>query len=148
MLTLKESVKIIRVEAAAVAAQTALTTDAVDTKGFEGCMFIALLGSIAAGGVATLKAQQSSDDDSDTYADLLGTAIANVAAGEGDDNLLVLDIHQPRERYLKAVLTRATGDIACGGIIALLYGPDKEPTTHDDTVEAIELHHAPAEGTA
>src|SRR5690606_31650249 len=120
---------------AAAAAQTAVTSEAVDMRGFKACQFIAALGSIAATGTVTMKIQQSDDDGStDAYSDLAG---ATAAADDADDNgLLIIDVAHPRKRYLKAVITRATADSAVDSIIAQKYLADREPITDDASVKA------------
>ena len=54
-------------------------------------------------------------------ADLAGSAVS--IADSDDNKLLVLDIHRPAERYVRAVVTRGTADATIDGVIAILYGP-------------------------
>jgi len=148
MLNLTRSSKFMRVANAAAAGQTAVTSSAVDTRGFRSCTFCVLFGAITASGVQSVKAQQSSDDGSaDSYADLLGTSIS--VADDDDNQIVLLQVKNPRERYLKCVVSRATQNSAVDGIIAILDDPITMPVTHDaTTVVTHEFHNAPAEGTA
>jgi hypothetical protein len=116
-------------------------SDAIDTAGFEGCMFVGSITTANAGNFG--KVQQSSDNDADTYADLEGTK--NVPGTSGDSFLI--DVFRPRERYLKCSIIRAGASTATGDLYAILYGAHKAPTSHGATIDA-ETHASPAEGTA
>ena len=147
-MNLSTATKAIRLSNAVAAATTTITSSALDTKGFDGALFIVSMGAIAATSACSAKLQQSSDDGSaDAYSDLLGTSIS--MADTDDNKLVLIDISKPQKRYLKLVLARATATAVVDSISALLYNPKNEPTTHDSTtVSGYELHHAPAEGTA
>lgn len=141
-MNLNKHVKVVKVLAGAGSAGTTLTSDAVDTQGFEGVMFVGSIATANAGNFA--KVQQSSDDGSaDAYADLEGTK--NVPGDDADSFLI--DIFRPRERYLKCLIVRGGTNTATGDVYAILYGPRKKPPTHGSTIDA-ETHASPAEGTA
>ena len=142
------SEKAIRVMNGVVAGTSDQTSSAIDTKGFDGVKIYTAFGAITSGAVTSVKVQQSSDDGSaDAYADLAGTSIT--VADDDDNQMTVHDIYRPRERYLKVVVDRGTQNAVIDGIIAVLYGAIKEPTTSDTvTVVARETHVSPAEGTA
>ena len=131
------------------AGTTTITSAAVDTAGYAGCLFIVTLGPITAGAATSLKVQQSSDDAaSDAYDDLTGTA---QTIADTDDNLIrTCDIFRPQKRYLKMVIARATQNATIGGVCAVLYGakgvkPVSQSTSH---VIGGETFLSPAEGTA
>lgn len=140
--------KAIRVMNGVVAGTTDQTSSAIDTQGYEGVKIYTALGAITSGAVTSVKVQQSSDDAAaDAYADLTGTSVT--VADDDDNQVVVHDIYRPRERYLKVVIDRGTQNAVIDGIIAVLYGADKMPTTDDtSTVVARETHSSPAEGTA
>ena len=149
MENLSKETKVTRVMNAVAAGTTDQTGSSVDMQGFEGVMFVAALGTLTATQVTELKAQQSSDDGSvDTFADLTGTK--TTAMSDDDDNqVIVLDIYKPVERYVRPILLRETANAVIDGIIAIQYRPKKKPTTHcATTVQATETHVSPAEGTA
>lgn len=122
--------KITRVSASAAAAQTDVTSSAVDTKGFEGCLFVVALGSITGGAVTSAHVEQC-DTSGGSYTELDGTEIT--IADDDDGKLVLIDVKQPTERYLKCVVDRATQDAVVDGIIAVQYGAAAVPTTHDAT---------------
>ena len=138
--------KIVVVEAAAAAGQTALTTDIVDTQGFDSIAFLALLGDVSDTSVLTLTAKTNSADHLTvpTPITLADTATFTAGASDADSKILMLDLHMPRDRYVWAVLTRTTADAIVGGIIAILYNAHGRPVTQDATVIASAFANDPA----
>lgn len=140
--------KVIRVMNAVAAGTSVQTSSAIDTQGYEGVKIYTSFGAITTGAVTSVEVQQSSDDAAaDAYTDLLST---NIAVTDAQDNMVVVhDIYRPRERYLKLQINRATQNAVIDGVIAVLYGSRKKPTTDDSTtVVGRETHVSPAEGTA
>jgi hypothetical protein len=112
-----------------------LSSDIVDMAGFEGCMFVCKVGDATATAVGTLTVQQNTVNAAGGMAALAGDAVAyTFAAADGDDDLLIIDVYKPQERYLRAQLTRATANIVVNGIIAIQYGAKKAPVTQGATV--------------
>lgn len=143
---LYENVKIeqIATVTAGAAAQTAITSSAVDTAGYEGVLFLVGFGAITAGGAQSIKVQQSSDDGgSDDYSDIEGTN--QTVADDADNTSFRVDIHRPTKRYLKLIVSRATQNSTVGAIYALKYGARNRPVASQLTGEAFT---APIEGTA
>ncbi len=148
-MNLVKNIKVTRVmNAVAAGTGDTQTGTGVNMQGFEGVIFIAEFGTLTAGAVTALKAQQSSDNgSSDAYADLSGTAQSIVDTAGND--CLVLDIYRPAERYVRPAITRATANAVIDSVIAIQYGARKMPTTNDAaTVAGTETHVSPAEGTA
>lgn len=139
-MNLSKNVKVILVEAGAASGTTDLESDVVDTAGFQGCMFI---GSIATANAANYAKVQQCDTSGGSYADLEGTKLVT---GDNGDSFLI-DVYQPRERYLKLYLERGGAATVSGDIYAILYGAEVVPTSHGTTIDA-ETHVSPAEGTA
>lgn len=127
------------------AATTDLTSEAVDTLGYDTVRFICGFGAITAGAVTSTKAQQSSDNDADTYADIAGTA--QTVADTDDNKMVITEIVQPGERYLKHVVDRSTQNAVVDFLIVELI-PRAVPVSQDTTVLAAEVHVSPSEGTA
>jgi len=147
-MNLAKMVSAIRVSNAVAAGTSDVTSSAIDMQNYEGCLMIFALGTITASAVTSCKAQQSSDDGgSDAYADLTGTSIT--VADDDDNQIVILDIYKPKERYLKGIIDRATQNAVVDGIFVLRYGAKKLPAVDDSsTVVASETHVSPAEGTA
>ena len=133
----------------AVAAGTTDVTDAaaIDMANWEGVRFIFCFGAITSGAVTSCavagKATSSPTPGTD---DLAGTAVA--VADTADDTIVVIDVFQPAQRYLRPFVDRGTQNAVVNCIIAELYGPRVKPVTQDASVSAQELHISPAVGTA
>ena len=145
---LANAISAIRVSDAVAAGTTDVTSAVIDMQNYEGALIIFAFGAITASAVTSCKAQQSGDDGaSDAYADLLATGIT--VADDDDNQIVILDIFKPEERYLKAVIDRGTQDAVVDGIFVLRYGAMKLPATDDSaTVVASEVHVSHEEGTA
>lgn len=128
--SLLRETKVTRVSASAAAAQTDVTSSAIDTKGFEGCLFIVAMGTITSGAVTSAHVEQC-DTSGGSYTELDGTEIT--IADDDDGKLVLIDVKQPAERYLKCVVDRATQDAVVDGIVAVQYAAKDIPTTHDST---------------
>lgn len=140
---LSEKVKIVKIKDHSTADTTAVTSDAVDTQGYDGVLFVTSFGTAASGN--TVKVQQSSDDAAaDSYADLTGTS---VTSGTSDEDVFV-DVQRPKERYLKLVAARGTSS-TLESMYAILYNPRSLPVDNTTTGTITgETHLSPAEGTA
>lgn len=120
-----------------------ITTDEVDMQGFEGVAFVvtAQEGQTLAGW--SIKAQQDTVTGMGSAADLEGTAVAFSSAAASRVTR-VLDIKQPQERFVRAVITvpnlNAETIVSC---LAIKYGAAVKPVGNSG-----ELHQAPDEGTA
>lgn len=118
------------------AGQAATAGDILDMAGFEGVIFIAKLGDVTDTSVVTLTAQQSTANSAGGMATLSGSVTFTAGAADADNNLLVLDVYRPTERYVRPVLTSATANAVKNGIIAIRYGGRKLPATQSATVLA------------
>ena len=131
-------VKITVVSPAAAAAQTAINSSVLDMQGYEGVMFIALLGDVTATSVLTLTAlgNTASSVSSPTPVTQKATTAFTADATSADSKALVVDVYKPALRYMFANLTRTTADAIVGGIIAIQYKAGVKPTTNDASVIA------------
>lgn len=144
MHELSKNVKIVLAKPAQSAATSAVTSDAIDMKGFEGVIFVTRFGTAAADN--SIKVQQDSDSAFGTAADLEGTAI--VSGADPSNEVCAIDIYKPMKRYLRLHATRGTSS-TLGDVYAILYQAKKMPTVSELAgTLAIETHVSPAEGTA
>lgn len=139
-MNLSKNVKVLLAKAAAASGTTAVTTDVIDTQGFEGVMFVGSIATKDAGNYANV--QQGKASDMSDAADLLDTKVTPGTNGHS----FLIDVYRPQERYVQAVITRGQAT-ATGDVYAVLYGPRVAPTSHGSTILA-ETHVSPAEGTA
>lgn len=141
-MNLSKETKLILVKAAQISAGTTITTDPVDTSGFDGVMFFGSVATANAGNYA--KARQGEQSNMSDGADLVGTKIV---PGNNGDSFLI-DLKKPMKRYVDCQVVRAGVNTATGDIYALLYGPPrKSPTSQGSTINA-EMHISPEEGAA
>lgn len=128
--------KFICVENVAADGQSTLTTDVVDTQGYDSIAFIVKTGDVTATSVITLTAKTNSANStsSPTPVTLADTVTFTAGASDADDKLLILDLHKPRQRYVFGVLTIGTANATIEGIFALLYNAHELPVTPDSSV--------------
>lgn len=131
----------------AVAAGTSdLTSEYVDTALYESTRFVIGFGAITSGAVTSVKVQQC-DTSGGSYADLEGTS--QTVADDDDNQIVIVEITRPRERYLKTVIDRGTQNAVIDFEIVEQSGPRNLPAVNTDaTVIGVEKHVSPAEGTA
>lgn len=107
----------------------------IDMAGYESAMFIVGITDSVAGGVATLKIEEN-DDNSDSGMTAVTGASATVTSAVNDDvngTVLVAEISKPDKRYVQAVITSATQNIAFGDTIVVLK-PKRLPAEQGSTV--------------
>lgn len=139
--------KTVRLSNAVAAGVTTINSSVLDTQGANGARFLTAFGAIVAGAVTSVKIQQGNLADGSDMADLEGTSIT--VADDDDNQVVVHEIHNPRERYLRVVVLRATQNSTVDAIVAELIRPRVSPTSDDTaTVVGREIHVSPAEGTA
>jgi hypothetical protein len=131
----------------AAASNTDSNSDRIDMAGWEGVMFVCALTDSVATGVAVLKVEQNTADSDTSMAALSGASATATCTDNDDlnDKLLVVDVYRPRERYVQAVRTSATANIAFGSVIAILYGSRVKPVTDHSTVLDSAYVSSPAE---
>jgi hypothetical protein len=139
MHTITENIEIREVGApVANASNTDNNSDRIDMAGYESVVFLVALTDSAATGVATLTIE-GNDDDSNTGMAAITGAVATVTSAANDDlndKLLVVEVARPAFRYLQAVRTSATANIAFGTVTALLC-PRRLPVVDHSTIAAI-----------
>lgn len=137
-MNLLNEVKITRVANAAAAAQTEVLSSVLDMQGYDGVMFVAILGDITATSVLTLtaKGNTASSTSSPTPVTQVATAAFTAGASDADNKVLVVDVFDPALRYVFASLTRTTANAVVDGIIAIQYTAELRPTTQDASVLA------------
>ncbi|SEB79197.1 hypothetical protein [Rhodobacter sp. 24-YEA-8] len=107
----------------------------IDMAGYESVAFVATITDSAATGVATL-AIQSSDTDGAAGMEAVEDTTATVTSAADDDlnsRALLSEIRKPGKRFVRAVRTSATANIAYGSVIAILT-PHRRPAEKGATV--------------
>lgn len=129
------------------AGTTAINGATLDMSGYEGVLFLCVMGAITATAVTSLKAQQGNASNMSDAADLAGTGIT--IADDDDNQVFVLDVYRPQERYVRPVVSRGTANAVVQSCLAVQYGARSRPTVINVTdLVTAEKHVSPAEGTA
>lgn len=129
------------------AGTTTITSEGIDTLGYNAARIFVKLGAITSGGVQSVKVQQSDDDAvADAYSDIAGTSQSWLDTE--DDTIRMVDIYKPGKRWLTVVVARATQNSAIDGIMVELYNPAQSVVSQHATVSGCEFFNQPAEGTA
>jgi hypothetical protein len=118
----------------------------VDMQGWDGVLIVATLGTIAAGAVTAIKAQQGAASAMGDAADLAGTSVA--IADDDDGKVKFIDVYQPRERYVRAVVDKDATNACAETVTYIQYRGKILPTAAHGTGVVGEAHLSPAEGTA
>lgn len=145
-MNLSKRTKLIRVANSAVAAQTAQNSSIVDTSGYRGALFFVAFGDVTDTSVLGLAIEQNIINSA-TGMTALPTAAATFTAGatSADSKILSVDVAQPRERYLRAVVTRTVANAVIDGVFCLLYDEAFAPPTADASVIASACIASPSE---
>src|SRR5574343_575138 len=92
-----------------------------------------------------IKPQQGSPSSPTEAADLEGTK--QTIAGDYDGKIALIDIYQPRERYVRVVVDKDTTNACAETVTYIQYRGKHLPATHGSGV-ASEVFVSPGEGTA
>lgn len=130
---LTKAVKTVVVNTGTVAGTTGINCTAVDTLGYSAYRVLVLLGTLTAGQVTSVKAQES--DTNGSFADVTGAVTGNAADADGG-KLLILEVYKPQKRWIQPVINRATQNAVITSALVELYIPDFQPVA---TVDATNI---------
>lgn len=122
-------------------------SDIIDMSGYQSAIFVCPITDSVATGVASLTVEQN-DANSDTGMSALSGAVASAVCAVNDDlngKLLVVEVRRPQKRYIQAVRTSATANIAFGNMTVILNEPRTKPVAEDDTIADMVLANEPDE---
>lgn len=128
---LLKDAKILRVENAAAAGTSTLTSDVVDMLGYDGCTFIAMLGDVTDTSELELVIQHGDLSNGSDLADTTVTTSFTAGASDADNMVLAAEVVRPAKRYIAAKLVRGTANAVVDGILAIQTDAALNPTTHD-----------------
>lgn len=137
--------KIIPIENSVPAGKATTVGEVVDTAGFDGACFIYKLGTVTDGAAVTLKIYQDATSDMAHVAELSGASAAIATTATDGEQMLVVDVVKPRERYLRPTIVTATENVEIDAALCILYNPDVKPVTQPATVDVGTLVISPAE---
>ena len=137
--------KVTRVSASVAAGTSAVNSSIIDMANYDACCFLALLGDVLTTSVLTLTIEENSVNSGTGMAAVGNTTAWTADATNADSKILLADIRNPRERYLRAVLTRTTANAVVDGILAIQYNESVAPVTQASDVIAQVLLTSPSE---
>lgn len=107
----------------------------IDMRDYDSVTFVASITDSVATGVATLKIEQNDVDSDSGMAEVAGSSATVTSANNDDVNgtALVAEVYHPAKRFVQAVRTSATANIAYGDVIAILV-PRRKPSVQGATV--------------
>lgn len=134
-----------RVAGAQAAAQTTVTSDLVDSAGYDGVTFIVSVNDMTASAEITATAQGGNASDGSDASDLVATATYTATgADDGDGKLLAVEVFRPRHRYVRLKVARATANSSLDAIVALKAKPAEAPVTQGGDVLDSSTNLSPA----
>ncbi|MDE2103760.1 MAG: hypothetical protein KGL39_41365 [Patescibacteria group bacterium] len=122
-----------------------LTSNALDTEGYDGVAVMFVFGAVSATAVGTPKLQYSTDNNND-YVDV--NASHQTIGATDTEKIVITEIFRPTQRYIESVITRATANIAVDAVIAFLFRAEYAAVDQDATIAGTLFMNAPASGTA
>jgi len=131
MQNLSANVKVDQVLGYFAAGQTKRTSSIIDMSGYEGCLFIAELGTIIENGTVDVFVEQNTANATSGMARLATTTAHTVTAANAalTSSCILVDVTQPQERYLQCNITPATQNAVILGITAIRYNGKVVPAT-------------------
>jgi hypothetical protein len=119
----------------------------LDMSGFQEVDIVVILATIATGGTNSIKAQS---DDNLAFAspqDITGTA--QTIADDDDDQVFIIHIANPPERYVRLYVDKDTSNACAESAMYVQSKPSSKPQTNDVTnAVTTESHVWPVVGTA
>jgi len=116
--------------------------DSVDMSGWDGLLFICPMAAIAGSAVGDIHLETSINDSD--FTDLEGTKVA--IADDDDDQIFVIDLYRPLERYIRGVITKNGANAQAECPCYIQYTGRKLPVSNMGA-DQYELHTSPARGT-
>ncbi len=118
----------------------------VDMLGYDGVLAIMSTGGMHNSAVGDIHFETATVTGFSGGTDLLGTAL--VTAGNDDDQVFVIDLYKPLERFIRAVVTKDTTNSAEESVVYVQYKGAKRPEVNNVTDEVTyELKISPARGS-
>lgn len=147
-MSLLKNVKVTRMTVSKTSGATDSTAERVlDMSGFDGVMFIGLIGSAGTTGFGwrLIPTHSSATSTTDQVKLTTGTGTAGTTASGAaamEESCVVLDIYKPTKRYMSVVVDLASTNSEIDGVVAVQYalrkGPVSPTTTQYGTVYSAE----------
>ena len=140
MFNLSKDVNVSVVMGFFAAGQTTRDSSILDMAGYDGVMFVLLVGANSvATGVATLTPQTNSLNQTSGMTGVTGAAAAGTIPGSPAAASIISDLFRPQQEFVRAEVTIATANVEILGMIAIRYRGNKKPASVDATNLALAL---------
>lgn len=137
MQNLLSNIKATKVFDSAAASLVGQDGDVIDMLGFEGVMFVLSLGTtVTSGATITLLAAQNTTSSVVGMAELDDEVTVTVGASDAE-KLIILDLYQPAERYVRPEFEISDQTVEIDSIIAIQYGAKKMPVTQSTAANGV-----------
>lgn len=140
-----ENLKITPVLGYFAAGTTKRTSSIIDMDGYDGVVFVAMLGTTIEAGTVDVFVDQNTANATSGMARLATTTVYTVPASPAALTAIAVDVYRPKERYLQANVTPATQNAVICGVLAILYRGHTCPVTQEATVVKSTRLLSPAE---
>lgn len=140
-MNLLQRVKVDQVLGYYAAGQTKRTSDIIDMANYDGVMFIAELGTILDTGTIDVFVEQNTANSTSGMARLATTTAVTVNSTTAAlaKSAIVVDVYQPRERYLQCNITPAVANAVILGITAIRYSGRVKPDANAGLLQSTQL---------
>jgi hypothetical protein len=140
-MNLLKNVKLTPVLGYYAAGTTKRTSDIIDMSGYEGVLFVALLGTVLENGTLDVFVEQNTLNQTTGMARLATTTAYAVTAADAlvSKSAIAVDVYQPQERYLQANVTPAVANAVILGVIAIQYNSKSKPELTTALLKATQL---------
>jgi hypothetical protein len=91
----------------------------IDTLGWDGVEFVINMGAFTGSGALDAYVQSGANSNASDMANIANAALAQVAAAN-NNNVAVIDVYRPTNRYVRLVLLQSVNTVVAGGT-AILY---------------------------
>jgi hypothetical protein len=145
MLSILKECKIVTVENSVTAGKTTTVGEIVDTAGFRRALFLYKLGVVTDGAAVTLKIYSGTDSTVSDVAELAGASAVIAVTDTDSEQILAIEVIEPRERYLRPTIVTATENVEIDWGVCILFDPDVIPVTQPATVDVETQVISPAE---
>lgn len=130
---------------AGAAGTSTLNGATLDMSGFNAVKMQVRFGTITAGAVTSIKAQEGAASDGSDMADLAGTG--QTIADTDDDKIFGIDLSQITKRYVRLVVVRGTQNAVVAEAHYQQYQARQVPVSAQGTGVTFVRIFGPAEGT-
>lgn len=142
---LSDNVKITPVLGYFAAGVTKRTSTIIDMDGFDGVVFVAVLGTTIEAGTVDVFVEQHTLNQTSGMARVATTTVYTVPATPAALTSIHVDVYKPRERYVQANITPAAQNAVICGMVAIQYKGHLCPITNAATVVKSTKLISPAE---